>query len=147
MKKFSSLNLPSNLWSNMGDKEIVFNLPVDSDGYVELQCSHCEVRFRLANKVLQNVIIDKIFCPACGIPSNARSVLTQELVENIQAKILNYAKEQLAAAFSQLKSNKYIKFNQSPTIYEEEHAVNPQENSMVIVLCKDCINYIKQQYI
>lgn len=45
-------------------------IPLDSDGFADLQCPHCGERFRLRPEDYSTDEVPKVFCPFCGLPQD-----------------------------------------------------------------------------
>lgn len=62
-------------------------VPLDVDGFADLQCPHCSERFRLRPDDYSSDEIPHIFCPSCGLPQDI----------HYSDEIMDYA-ESIAAA-------------------------------------------------
>lgn len=45
-------------------------IPLDADGFADLQCPHCGERFRLRPEDYSTDEVPKVFCPSCGLPQD-----------------------------------------------------------------------------
>lgn len=45
-------------------------IPLDSEGFADLQCPHCGERFRLRPEDYSTDEVPKVFCPSCGLPQD-----------------------------------------------------------------------------
>lgn len=45
-------------------------IPLDVDGFADLQCPHCGERFRLRPEDYSTDEVPKVFCPSCGLPQD-----------------------------------------------------------------------------
>lgn len=74
-------------------------IPADAEGYVLLQCPLCRHFFKLVTNDIEKAEV--VFCPSCGMKSD--NYVTKEIIELAQAKVINYAEEELYSAFKQLE--------------------------------------------
>ena len=50
------------------NETVRIEIPLDADGFADLQCPHCGERFRLRPEDYPTDEIPKVFCPSCGLP-------------------------------------------------------------------------------
>ncbi|MBQ7352200.1 MAG: hypothetical protein IJW59_05030 [Clostridia bacterium] len=118
-------------------------IPVDEEGYIELQCQHCNSRFRMHREIWEEGTNDKLFCPSCGIPSKIQSFLTKEVVDNYQTQVSNYINNTIEQLFSGFKNTKYIKFNHKPIKNKQEHQILFIEKDVYLSRCSTCGQIVK----
>ena len=114
--------------------EISFEIPIplDEDGFIEMECDYCKSRFMLHENVFKNEDYLHFFCPVCGLPNNTQSFYCPEVLDKAEQMIGNYMTDYMNQLFSDFnKSNNndffstfsfyrssYINSNISCTIYE-----------------------------
>lgn len=100
------------------------DIPVDADGFVEMECDFCKNRFMLHKDVYSNEEHLHFFCPICGLPNATNTFYCTEVLEKAQQVIANYAAEQINAmldkGFKGLNKSKYIKVKTNKTKPEPE---------------------------
>ena len=52
----------------MGDVSFEISIPLDSDGFIEMECDYCKNRFMLHHQVYESEDNINFFCPICGLP-------------------------------------------------------------------------------
>lgn len=52
------------------NETVRIEIPLDADGFVDLQCPHCGERFRLRPEDYSTDEVPKVFCPSCGLPQD-----------------------------------------------------------------------------
>lgn len=79
----------------MSDIKVQIEVPLDEDGFMELQCPFCQESFKLVADEMQSDDVVGIFCPNCGLTTDVQEFLTSEVLENLQIKANNIAVEML----------------------------------------------------
>lgn len=111
----------------MSDK-ITSNLeiPTDSEGFVSMQCPFCNERFKLTASFINEIYIDELYCPYCGLQHSFDNFLTDEVIELARAKMKNMAMDFINENIKSLNnsfSNGCLKVN----INKEFNNVNEPE--------------------
>lgn len=98
-------------------KNIKFNIPIDNEGFITLNCPHCNFAFKLEFSIAndENVII--LYCPSCGLSSYPNNFIplkilkhAETLISNEMKNILNDFTDNLEKTF---KKNKYVSFKKN----------------------------------
>ena len=75
------------------------DIPLDKDGFLEMECDFCKNRFMLHKDVYVNEDNLHFFCPICGLPNATDTFFCPEVLEKAQQIAANYAMEQINAVF------------------------------------------------
>lgn len=93
---------------------LVFNLniPLDDEGYIEMECDYCKNRFMLHKDVFQNDNYLHFFCPICGLPNDVNTFYCPEVLEKAQQiaanQVLNKIDKMLSSTFRKTNSRKNL---------------------------------------
>lgn len=91
------------------------SIPLDEDGFIEMECDFCKNRFMLHQDVYSDESNLHFFCPICGLPNQINTFYCSEVLEAIEQKVLNYAYEEidkhLSRAFKGFNKNGLIKMS------------------------------------
>ena len=90
----------------MGDT-ITSNLeiPTDSDGFISFQCPFCNEKFKLSADFINQMDIDELYCPYCGLQNSFENFFTDEVIELAKAKIENMAMDFISENVKSLKDS------------------------------------------
>lgn len=87
-------------------------IPSDEDGYVLLQCEHCNSFFKITPSDFEDDEVLSIHCPFCGLISD--SYITDDVRELAMTMANNMANEMIHNMFKDLErslsNNKFVKF-------------------------------------
>lgn len=75
--------------------EMKLNIPLDEDGFIEMECDFCKNRFMLHESVFQDESYLHFFCPVCGLPSDTGSFYCEEVIEAAERMAINYAYDEI----------------------------------------------------
>ena len=95
----------------MDNLEFTLKVPVDSQGFIEYECPHCESIFRLDKNLFSdsgNYI--QLWCPYCGLSSPIEKFYTSDVVEYSRVLAEEIALESLEKSF---KKNGLFQFKSS----------------------------------
>ncbi|MEK4877895.1 MULTISPECIES: hypothetical protein [Paenibacillus] len=88
-------------------------IPLDTQGFMELECDYCKNRFMVLGDEFKNGDFLHMFCPVCGIPNHLNTFYTTEVIEKSHEIITQWAIDQiqktLGASIKSLNKNKFIK--------------------------------------
>lgn len=101
-------------------------IPTDSDGFASLQCPFCNERFKLTANFINEIDIDELYCPYCGLQHSFENFLTDEVKILAQAKLQNMAIDFLRDNLKSLKDSLSSGFFDI-TIEEDFNTVNEPE--------------------
>ncbi len=79
------------------------SVPLDADGFADLQCPHCSERFRLNPDDYSSNEIPHIFCPSCGLPQDI----------HYSDEIMDYAESIAATRVEKSLARELAKFGQT----------------------------------
>lgn len=129
--------------------EIVFKIdvPSDDDGFVTLQCSFCNGRFKLTTEDFQSDDVIYTFCPYCGIQNEVNDLLTDEVLEqaymiaqNYMNSIINEFVDGLEKSY---RGNKHISFKRGKKLGMEDDKILFEREEMEIVQPTCCKRPVK----
>ena len=120
--------------------EFSFTLPSDNEGFIEYECPFCEEIFRLNKNFFQGEQKnDELFCPLCGMKSNAQNFYTTECVEYMSQMQIYLAESYLDKQLKDVakKSKGLMKYKnknhlQEPEIFDLHHEIETKYH------CKKC---------
>ncbi len=116
----------------MSDTVFKITVPSDNDGFITLQCPFCDDRFKLTVADFEREDIIEICCPYCGLRHQHNHFLTDEVIEQANIIVANYAKSIINKwakdSERRFRSNKHIKFkagkplkmDKEKTLFEKE---------------------------
>lgn len=118
-------------------------IPLDEDGYLEMECDFCKNRFMLHNEVYGNEENLHFFCPICGLPNATNTFFCPEVLEKAQQMAANYAMEQITTmldkSFKGINKSKFVKVKTKKAKPELEKEL--YEPTQVYEITKmDCCN-------
>ena len=74
----------------MSNISLEISIPLDKDGFMEMECDFCKNRFMLHKDVYESEDNINFFCPICGLPNKTNTFFCPEVLEKAQQKALNY---------------------------------------------------------
>lgn len=120
----------------MSERSTEISIPLDSDGFVSLECPFCEERFKLSAGEVQNDDVYEIHCPLCGLSDEPNSFWTTEAVEAARVVMENMARDVINEAMKgwerRSRSNKFMTFKAGLPIKHEPEVVLIEDNSLEI---------------
>ena len=120
---------------------ISIGIPLDDDGFIEMECDYCKNRFMLHQSVYADESTLYFFCPICGLPNDLNSFYCPEVLEVLHQKAVNYINaeitRQLTPTIKRFNRNGLIKlsFNTPPRIPEKELYI---PNNEYVLSHQDC---------
>lgn len=127
----------------MGNVSLKMSIPLDEDGFIEMECDYCKNRFMLHQDVYENEENINFFCPICGLANRINTFFVPEVLEKVQQMAMNYMLGELDKALgksiSQINKNGFIKMSmKTPKKEVEKELYAPSEG---YVKCeKNCCN-------
>ena len=79
--------------------EMKLNIPLDEDGFIEMECDFCKNRFMLHEDDFKNEDYIYFFCPICGLPNKGNTFYCQEVLEKAQQLMSNYVIDEIEKVF------------------------------------------------
>lgn len=108
----------------MGNASLEISIPLDKDGFVEMECDFCKNRFMLHQEVYESENNINFFCPICGLPNNINTFFVPEVLEKAQQMAMNYMLEELdrtlGKSIKQINKSGFIKMSMKGTKKEVE---------------------------
>lgn len=97
----------------MGDVSFEVSIPLDSDGFIEMECDYCKNRFMLYYQVYESEDNINFFCPICGLPNRTNTFFVPEVLEKARQVALNYMSDEinrtLGKSLKQFNKNGLVK--------------------------------------
>ena len=75
----------------MGNISLSVEIPLDSDGYTELECDFCKVRFMITGEDYETKDMPFFFCPVCGLPNDLGTFYCREVIEKFEQMAKEWA--------------------------------------------------------
>lgn len=108
----------------MEDVSLEISIPLDEDGFIEMECDYCKNRFMLHNNVYKSEENINFFCPICGLPNRTDTFFVPEVLEKAQQMALNYMWDEidrtLGKSIKQFNKNGFIKMSMKMPQKEKE---------------------------
>lgn len=79
----------------MSSVSLEISIPLDEDGFIEMECDFCKNRFMLHKDVYESEDNIDFFCPICGFPNKINTFFCPEVLEKAQQKALNYMYDEI----------------------------------------------------
>lgn len=131
----------------MSDVILTISVPSDDDGFVTLQCSFCDGRFKLTVNDFESDEVVQIFCPYCGLPNEGHELLTDEVMEQANILAENYAKSLLNDFTSDLRKsfrgNKNVSFKPGRKLAMDDEAVLFEQEELELMSPTCCKQPVK----
>lgn len=117
----------------MGDLSLEISIPLDQDGFIEMECDYCKNRFMLHRDVYESEDNINFFCPICGLPNRINTFFVPEVLEKAQQMALNYMLEELdktlGKSIKQINKSGFIKMSmKKPKKEVEKELYTPSAN-------------------
>ena len=82
--------------------DLKLSIPLDDDGFIEMECDFCKNRFMIHESVFQDEAYLHFFCPICGLPARTNSIYTEEVLDAAERMVANYALDEVERQFGPL---------------------------------------------
>ncbi len=133
--------------------EMTVTIQGDSEGYVTFECPFCGSEFKLKAGEYQDeeLPLEELFCPYCGLTRNKNDFLSHEVIEQAQAMAYNYAIEELNKTLGKMaksinRSHGVIKMNYRPLKKVTTKELRDKDTSEVEFSCICCNRHVKTLY-
>lgn len=97
----------------MGVVSFEISIPLDPDGFIEMECDYCKNRFMLHHQIYESEDNINFFCPICGLPNRTNTFFVPEVLEKAQQIALNYMYDEinrtLGKSLKQINKNGLVK--------------------------------------
>lgn len=122
--------------SSMSERGMSISIPLDSDGFLSLECPFCEERFKLSAGEVEGDDVSEIYCPICGLTDEPSNFKTKEVVDAINVAFQNMAydflNDEMKAWERRSRGNKLMTFKAGPPIKHEPEVVLIEDDSLDI---------------
>ena len=132
----------------MSDKIINVSIPLDDDGFLNVECPFRSEQFKISGGDYEDEDIFQLFCPYCGqVDEKIAFVLTEDLQEHITTLAENMAIDMINKSFDDIeksiRGSKNISFKKGQDLKKE----NPKKlialNNLHEYEMKCCDKHIK----
>lgn len=131
----------------MGDLSLEISIPLDQDGFIEMECDYCKNRFMLHRDVYESEDNINFFCPICGLPNSINTFFVPEVLEKAQQMALNYMLEELdktlGKSIKQINKSGFIKMSMKKPKKEVEKELYTPSTNYIKCIKKCCSIYVK----
>lgn len=135
----------------MGTVTFEVGIPVDGDGYIEMECDFCKNRFMLPSDTFKDDDYLHFFCPICGLPNKTNTFYCPEVLEKMEQIALNYMyseiDRQLGKTIKQFNKNGLVKLSMKVPKKEPEKELYTPANEYEIIKLDCCSVSAKIQFI
>lgn len=116
--------------------DLSISIPLDEDGFIEMECDYCKNRFMLHQTVYSDDANLHFFCPICGLPNAINTFYCEEVLEAAQQMALNYLSDeiqkQLSPSIRQFNRNGLLKMSLKVPDREPEKELYKPINEYVL---------------
>lgn len=117
----------------MENFSLEISIPLDEDGFIEMECDYCKNRFMLHRDVYESEENINFFCPVCGLPNRINTFFVPEVLEKVQQRAMNYMLEELdkslGKTIKQINKSGFIKMSmKKPKKEMEKELYTPSED-------------------
>ena len=125
------------------DVTFELTIPLDEDGYIELECDFCRTRFMITADDFKHRDMPHLFCPICGMPNDINKFYCPEVLEKGKQMVTEWARaeiqKQLGGAIRNMNRSGFLKMDlKIPNREPEKELYRPlNEYSKTILGCCD----------
>lgn len=124
--------------------EYEIKLPMDNDGFTELQCPYCSIKFKVRNEEFIDIDHNNLYCPICGLTGEINTFYTKDVYD----KAIEIAKKEMfdiinKTLFKGIKSTQSFKVTKNDIDVNENKTLIDSNYSMIITKLKCCNVHIK----
>ena len=121
----------------MSDVTLQISIPLDEDGFIEMECDFCRNRFMLRKDVYESEENIHFFCPICGLPNKINTFFCPEVLEKAEREALNYMYKaidrQLGGTLRKINRSGFIKMTmKKPPMEPEKELYTPAVDYEVV---------------
>lgn len=135
----------------MSEKTFEIGIPVDEDGFLEMECDFCKARFMLHKDTFQDESFLHFFCPVCGLPNGTDTFYCPEVLEKAEQMALNYMYEEISRTLGQsikkINQSGFLKMTMDIPKKEPEKELYQSVNEYDTVRLDCCHSTVKIQYL
>lgn len=126
----------------MSDVTFEISIPLDEEGFIEMECDFCKNRFMLHQEVYKSEDNINFFCPVCGLPNRINTFYCPEVLEKVHQKATNYMYEeierQLGPLIKKINRSGFIKMTMDRPSREVERELYKPSVNYEMEHCKCC---------
>lgn len=116
--------------------EIQLSIPLDEDGFIEMECDYCKSRFLLHESVYSDEENLHFFCPICGIPNKISTFYCPEILDAVEQKVWEYMHDdilrRLGPTIKEINKSGFVKMSLDMPKKEPEKELYAPINEYVI---------------
>ena len=125
----------------MSKVSLEISIPLDEDGFIEMECDFCKNRFMLHKDVYESEDNINFFCPICGLPNKTNTFFCPEVLEKARQKTLDYVHaeidRQLGKTMREINRSGFMKMTmKKPRKEAEKELYTPTESYETVY--RDC---------
>lgn len=134
----------------MSEKTFEIGIPVDEDGFLEMECDFCKNRFMLHTDTFQDESYLHFFCPVCGLPNGTDTFYCTEVLEKMEQVAMNYMyaelERTLGKSIKKFNKNGFVKMTMDIPKSEPEKELYQPVNEYETIELNCCDSSVKVQY-
>lgn len=131
----------------MGNISFSISIPLDNDGYTELECDFCKTRFMITGDDYENRDMPFFFCPVCGLPNDLSTFYCPEVLEKAHQMAAEWAMKEinrtLGKSIKSINKSGFVKMDLKMPKREPEKELFMPVDDYVIHKTPCCQMYIK----
>ena len=121
------------------------SIPLDKDGFIELECDYCKNRFMITGDDFQQGDFVHMFCPICGLPNRLNTFYTPEVIEKsielAKQWAFDYIKKSLSPSIKSINKSGFIKMDlEVPKANPHLELYEPSNSYIAVTL--NCCNFV-----
>ena len=75
----------------MSNTKLSISIPLDNDGFIELECDFCRTRFMITGDDFESIDMPYFFCPICGLPNDLNTFYCPEVIDLAEQMAFEHA--------------------------------------------------------
>lgn len=131
----------------MGSTNLSISIPLDNDGYTELECDFCKTRFMITGDDYQHKDMPFLFCPICGLPNDLSTFYCPEVLEIAYQMAAEWAMKEinrtLGKATRSINKSGFVRMDLKMTKQEPKKVLFVPVDDYVIHKTPCCKMYVK----
>lgn len=126
----------------MSETTLEILIPLDEDGFIEMECDYCKNRFMLHKDTYESEDYINFFCPICGFANKTNTFFVPEVLEKAQQMALNYMYDYidktLGKSLKQMNKSSFLQMSLKTPIREIEKELYTPSTEYVMCKKKCC---------
>ncbi len=131
----------------MDDIQFSLQIPLDEDGFLEMECDYCKGRFMLTKETFEDEENLNFFCPICGLPNRINAFYCPEVLETAEKIAANCIMDKvyrdLSKSFNSFNKNGLFKLSMDKPKHEQVSELYTPVNQYKKKRLSCCDIYIK----